>query len=136
MTNQCMTPLRWMVYLPAMLVLTACSSQNQAELAASETTDLTLEQTAQQAQLAHARTRNIDPSEIEILDARAVTWSDSAVGCPRPGVFYTQMLVEGYRVVISVNGEPAYYHSARGRLPFLCPEDRRNDPIKMGRTIY
>jgi hypothetical protein len=39
--------------------------------------------------------------EVEVLSSRAVTWNDGALGCPEPGMFYTQALVEGQQVVIA-----------------------------------
>ena len=40
----------------------------------------------------------------ELVSAEAVTWPDSSLGCPSPGVSYTQALVDGMRVIVSVAG--------------------------------
>jgi hypothetical protein len=53
----------------------------------------------------------VDRSTVEILAAEAVTWSDGSLGCPQPGMAYTQALVPGYRVVLEVEGEQQHYHS-------------------------
>jgi hypothetical protein len=41
---------------------------------------------------------------ITVARAEAVTWSDGSLGCPQPGVMYTQALVEGYWVVLEAGG--------------------------------
>jgi hypothetical protein len=52
----------------------------------------------------------IDPAEIEVVDARAVTWADSSLGCPEPGVEYLQRLVDGLLVVLGAGGRQYEYH--------------------------
>mgnify|MGYP006921665931 CR=1 FL=1 len=39
-----------------------------------------------------------------LVSSEAVTWPDSALGCPSPGVMYTQALVDGLRVVVEAGG--------------------------------
>ena len=39
-------------------------------------------------------------ADLKVLSAEAVTWSDGSLGCPEPGMMYTQALVPGYRVQI------------------------------------
>lgn len=62
--------------------------------------------------------------DIEVVLAEQVTWSDGAIGCPEPDGMYTQALVEGYRIVLRVDGEEVAYHGADGQPPFRC-----DDPI-------
>jgi hypothetical protein len=57
------------------------------------------------AVLADAADRTaVDVDESDVALAEFVVWSDGSLGCPEPGVVYTQALVEGYRVVIDVDG--------------------------------
>lgn len=42
----------------------------------------------------------VDPSAVELVDARAVEWPDSSLGCPKPGMQYTQALVSGWQIVV------------------------------------
>jgi hypothetical protein len=58
--------------------------------------------------------------EIEIVTTEEVTWRDGSLGCPQPGMRYTQALVNGYRVVLRCRGKDYHYHGGRGRNPFLC----------------
>jgi hypothetical protein len=49
----------------------------------------------------------------ELVVAEAVTWPDGALGCPEPGMFYTQMVVPGYRIVFEVDGKRYDYRASR-----------------------
>jgi hypothetical protein len=51
--------------------------------------------------------------EISVVVAEAVTWSDGSIGCPEPGMGYTQALVDGYRVLLDVAGEEIAYHASQ-----------------------
>ncbi len=66
----------------------------------------------------------IDANEIELVEAQFVTWPDGALGCPEPGMMYTQALVPGYRVRLVANGNSHHYHGARDKPPFHCPVER------------
>jgi hypothetical protein len=82
------------------------------------------------AVLADAARRTGRPiEEIEVVSAQSVTWSDGSLGCPQPGMMYTQALVPGYRVVIEVGEERYDYHaSLRGGFS-LCPAGQAIDPV-------
>jgi hypothetical protein len=63
---------------------------------------------------------SVQREAIQVVRAEAVVWNDGSLGCPQPGLMYTQALVEGYRVVLEVDGESYAYHANdRGRF-FLC----------------
>ncbi len=62
----------------------------------------------------------IDSSEVSVLSARSVTWPDAGLGCPRPGMAYTQVQVDGTRIELSAGGAVYAYHSGGSRGPFLC----------------
>ena len=63
-----------------------------------------------------------DTADIEVVSFEQVTWSDGAMGCPEPGQMYTQALVDGYRVLLQVDGTELTYHGAEGDAPFLCED--------------
>ena len=46
---------------------------------------------------------------IEVVQAVAITWNDGSLGCPEPGVFYTQALVDGYHVILQAGDEELDY---------------------------
>jgi hypothetical protein len=62
----------------------------------------------------------ISPEEISLLDVTSVVWRDGSLGCPQPGMMYTQALVEGMRIRLSVGEVIYHYHSGRSGQPFLC----------------
>lgn len=61
-----------------------------------------------------------DPGSINLVGAEATIWSDGALGCPQPGVFYTQEPVEGYQVVLELAGQRYDYRVARSGAFSLC----------------
>jgi hypothetical protein len=43
-------------------------------------------------------------NNIIVIRAESVVWNDGALGCPKTGEFYIQVLISGYRVVLEVEG--------------------------------
>lgn len=66
---------------------------------------------------------------IRLVEAGSVTWPSSAIGCPRPGMGYAQVLVPGSLIVLQVGKDRFAYHAGSGREPFYCPADRAERPI-------
>lgn len=64
---------------------------------------------------AHAERMGVDPDDVTVAGFAEVTWSDGSLGCPQPGMMYTQALVSGYQLVLEVDGRLASYHAAAGR---------------------
>jgi hypothetical protein len=62
----------------------------------------------------------IPPEEITLVDVVEVVWRDGSLGCPQPGMMYTQALVEGMRIRLSVGEVIYHYHSSKRGRPFLC----------------
>lgn len=62
----------------------------------------------------------IDSAAIEVLQYQAVTWNDGSLGCPKPGVVYTQGLVEGYWVVLGHSGVLYNYHASHSGRFLIC----------------
>ncbi len=50
-------------------------------------------------------------ADVVVLEARDVTWRDSSLGCPAPGISYLQRLTEGFLVVLRVGARRVEYHS-------------------------
>jgi hypothetical protein len=59
-------------------------------------------------------------SEIALLEARHVTWPDSSLGCPQPGLMYMQVLTPGVLIRLDVEGREYRYHGRTGGRPLLC----------------
>ncbi len=68
-------------------------------------------------------------ADIKVMSAEAVTWPDGSLGCPQPGMMYTQALVAGYRIVLQAGEQTLNYHAmSRGR-PVFCPAGRVVPPV-------
>lgn len=65
---------------------------------------------------------DVDPANIEVTTAEEVTWPDSSLGCPEPDQMYTQALVEGYRILLNVDGRSVAYHGEEGGEPHRCDD--------------
>jgi hypothetical protein len=62
----------------------------------------------------------IEIEQIEISKAEQVVWNDGSLGCPQPGEFYTQALVNGYWLILEVDNVAYDYRASdRGNF-FLC----------------
>ena len=76
------------------------------------------------ADLASRQAVSVD--EITLLEAVAVEWSDSSLGCPQPGMGYLQVITPGYLILLEVNGQTYEYHSNRDTYFILC--ENSNSP--------
>jgi hypothetical protein len=131
----------WIAVAALGLVLAGCETEPQpvvepvAEEAVEKDPMITDHQTGPDldASVAAARSNlaerlEIEEAEINVVDARRVTWRDGAMGCPEPDMMYTQALVEGFYIVLEANGERHAYHAGRDGRPFFCPADRSQAP--------
>lgn len=62
----------------------------------------------------------VEPAAVTVVRDVAVTWPDGSVGCPTPGMAYTQALTPGRLVVLEAGGRTVQYHSGGRRGLFLC----------------
>ena len=51
-----------------------------------------------------ARLAGVPLDQVTVISAEAVTFPDGSLGCPVSGMFYTQALVDGYKVVAEAGG--------------------------------
>ena len=83
-----------------------------------------------EAALADAANRSTTAqANIKVLSAEAVTWPDGSLGCPKPGMMYTQALVPGFRIRIRAGAETLDYHAGRRGAPMFCPAGRAVPPV-------
>jgi hypothetical protein len=85
-------------------------------------------------QVAHAivdlaNSRGVEPETIVVVNARPVTWRSGAIGCPQPGMSYTEALVPGVSILLRSGEEISAYHAVVGGEPFPCPLDRVELPV-------
>jgi hypothetical protein len=77
-----------------------------------------------------AERRGVEPDDVEVAAYAEVTWPDGSIGCPQPGMSYTQALVPGARLILSAGGHPGSYHSVRGGAFSYC--ERPKPPVPNG----
>jgi len=68
-------------------------------------------------------------SSLVVQSAESVTWSDGSLGCPQPGVLYTQAMVPGFRIRIRAGEQVLDYHASRRGYFVLCPAVQAVDPV-------
>jgi hypothetical protein len=62
----------------------------------------------------------LSPADVHVQQVEAHQWGDSSLGCPRPGLLYSQVVTDGFLVVVTAADKTLEYHSdARGRV-VLC----------------
>jgi hypothetical protein len=67
--------------------------------------------------------------DIELLAAVLVTWPDSSLGCPEPGMVYAQLIQDGSVIELGANDRVYRYHTGGSTLePFLCDQPLKNPP--------
>ncbi|QGG96407.1 hypothetical protein [Actinomarinicola tropica] len=73
---------------------------------------------------------DVDPADVGVVSVEAVTWSDASLGCPQPGMMYPQVLTEGVRIILEVDGRQYRYHGGATGDPSLC--GRPEEPHSIG----
>ena len=62
-----------------------------------------------------ASEQSVSAGDVKVISAQAVNWPNGALGCPKPGMMYTQAIVPGYRVELEAAGRRFTYNaSTRG----------------------
>lgn len=130
-----------------MITMTACGKneeQSDKKLSQSENMVSTTETTAspdkkpipltvkQQVDFAVgdlAARMDMDPHEIVFSGMTPVMWRSGAVGCPDPGINYTQALVGGVLIMLRIENRAYRYHGTPGGEPFYCPDDQAEPPV-------
>jgi hypothetical protein len=55
----------------------------------------------------------VAPDKIRVVWVEDVSWPDTSIGCPQPGMFYAQIIVPGYKIMLSADGRQIEYHADR-----------------------
>ena len=91
-----------------------------------------LKDIADQAISVLAEYLQIENAEIAILSIKAVTWSDSSLGCSQPGINYLQVLTPGYHVLLSAHDQYYSYNANKTGYGLIC--ENPNLPYSEGVT--
>ena len=79
---------------------------------------------------------NVAQEQLVIARAEPAVWNDGSLGCPEPGIQYTQALVNGYWVVITAAGQTYDFRLGRGGDFRLCPPGRGHPPLPSSAAEY
>ena len=75
-----------------------------------------------------AQRLDVPPESVVLSGARQVTWRSGALGCPEPGMNYTEALVPGAVIYLQVDNMIHAYHARFAGEPFYCPRERVEQP--------
>jgi len=64
----------------------------------------------------------IDLNQVSLIEAVEITWPNSALGCPQPGMVYAAGLVPGYRLRLQANEVEYIYNTDLTGRVILCPD--------------
>jgi cytochrome c5 len=75
------------------------------------------------------RRAGVAEGQSRIEEVRAVIWRDGALGCPSPGMMYTQALVPGWKLRVAAGAQTLHYHASRRGQWLWCPAERVQEPL-------
>ena len=61
-------------------------------------------------------------SLLEVRKVESVAWPDTSLGCPKPGMFYAQVITPGFRIILASGMRVFEYHTDRNRRVVRCEE--------------
>jgi hypothetical protein len=100
---------------------TAQAAAGAAGAAVKGATGMTPQQIGQAARAEAARALNVPVDQVTLDRVDQVDWRDSSLGCGEPGKVYAQVIVEGYRAVLTVGGQRREVHADSGGRVVYCP---------------
>lgn len=63
---------------------------------------------------------SVTAADVSAGSIEEVTWTDGSIGCPAEGESYTQALVPGVRLILTVDGAEYAYHGEGDEALFYC----------------
>lgn len=67
-----------------------------------------------------SRRSGVTIDEMTVVVAEVVQWNDGSLGCPEPGVLYTQAIVDGFRIVVETPDEEFDYRTSGTDFFIVC----------------
>jgi hypothetical protein len=74
----------------------------------------------QLAQEALARELGQNAADVTVVAVEETTWSDSSLGCPKPGMNYLQVITPGYKITLESQGKRYEYHTDTNQRVVRC----------------
>ncbi|WP_154402054.1 hypothetical protein [Ornithinimicrobium cavernae] len=71
-----------------------------------------------------AERESVEPDQVSAVGYFEVTWSDGSIGCPKPGMSYTQALVPGHLLVLQVEDQQFSYHAGKDPKFSFCADPK------------
>ena len=66
----------------------------------------------------------VSSSQVELLIAEEVMWSNTSLGCPEPGKQYAEVVVPGFRAIFEYEGQKYEYHTnIDGSMVVTCQDN-------------
>lgn len=64
----------------------------------------------------------VSPDELTVTESAQEDWPDSALGCPQPGMAYSQIVTPGWQITIETNDGSAEIdvHTDNGSRAVIC----------------
>lgn len=121
-----MATLNWMLIVA--IVVPACAAQTVPAPGIPP-----IDRIVQAARADAAKRSGLAPAQLQLVSAESVTWPNGSLGCPGPGMLYTDALVPGYRVKLKVGHEVWDYHAGERGGVVLCPPGQSQEPAPGGR---
>ena len=72
---------------------------------------------------------NKEIESMKLLEVREVYWRTSALGCPRPGMAYEQVLTKGRFIRLAVGIAEYRFHAPEDGKPFTCSPQYAEPPL-------
>lgn len=79
-----------------------------------------------------AKAQSVEPDAVTVAGYFEVTWSDGSLGCPKPGMSYTQALVPGHLLVLEVEDQQFSYHGGQKAGFTYCADPKLPNDIGDG----
>lgn len=75
-----------------------------------------------------AKRIGVTSEKIAVIQSQATIWNDGSLGCARPGEFYTQAEVDGFWVILEIDGQQYDYRATDRGYFFLCERSFHPNP--------
>lgn len=62
-----------------------------------------------------SRRKGLPLERIRLVSLEEVNWPDGSLGFPKPGMVYIQVIIPGYRLVLSDGAQTYEYHTDQGQ---------------------
>jgi len=86
----------------------------------SEINEATMKAMSELARQKLAEELEISVDQIKVVTADPTYWSDTSLGCPQPGMTYSQIVTPGYRVTLVVGNTLYTYHTDTKQTVVRC----------------